>query len=355
MKIKLEYIWLDGTNPESKLRSKTKVLTASLGKDGMHFELPKIDKLPKWTFDGSSTGQSEGNFSDLVLNPVKMYPDPLRDLSYLVLCEVLHPDGTPHKTNKRCVAIDSMNGNDMWIGFEQEYFIKDRSGDILGWDGDARFMRPQGDYYCGVGANNVAGRSIMEEHLDACLACGLNITGTNAEVALGQWEYQLFSEDALAAADDLWVSRYILERIAEKHNSYIEWGAKPVEGDWNGSGLHTNFSNREMREEGGEELFNSIFDSLKTYHELSISAYGSGNEKRLTGKHETQSINKFSWGVADRGASIRIPLSTKEDGYKGYLEDRRPASNANPYLIVGTLVNIVSRAIGVLEEKAPWE
>jgi glutamine synthetase len=355
MKIKLEYIWLDGTKPEPKLRSKTKIISPPVGKDGIHFELPKLESLPEWTFDGSSTGQAEGNFSDLVLNPVKMCPDPLRDLSYLVLCEVLNPDGEPHPTNKRASCIDLIGQTKMWIGFEQEYFIKEKSGNVLGWIEDNSSMKPQGDYYCGVGSNNVAGRDIMEEHLDACLACGLNITGTNAEVALGQWEYQLFSEDALEAADDLWISRYILERIAEKHGCFIEWGAKPVSGDWNGSGLHTNFSTQEMREEGGEELFDSIFQSLKEYHDLSIANYGSGNEQRLTGKHETQSIHKFSWGVSDRGASIRIPLSTKENGYKGYLEDRRPASNANPYLISGILTRIVSKAIEKVEDKAPWE
>jgi len=337
MKIKLEYIWLDGTKPEPQLRSKTKVYSPSIGPDGMHLRLPELSDLPQWTFDGSSTGQASGNFSDLVLNPVKMCPDPLRDLGYLVLCEVLNPDGTPHETNHRA----NITKTDMWVGFEQEYFIKDLGGEIIGWTSE---MKPQGDYYCGVGAENVAGRSIMEEHLDYCLSCGLDITGTNAEVALGQWEYQLFAKDALEAADNLWISRYILERVAERYNFKIEWAAKPVKGDWNGSGLHTNFSTEKMREEGGEELFNSIFETLQQYHDISISSYGSGNEMRLTGKHETQSINKFSWGVSDRGASIRIPLTTKEEGFKGYLEDRRPASNANPYLLLGTLTTLVFKA-----------
>jgi len=340
MKIKLEYIWLDGGKPEPKLRSKTKIYSPSIGPDGMHLKLPELGDLPQWTFDGSSTGQAEGNFSDLILNPVKMCPDPLRDLGYLVLCEVLNPDGTAHKSNHR----NNINESDMWVGFEQEYFIKDKTGRILGWSENSLDMKPQGDYYCGVGAENVAGRAIMDEHLDYCLSCGLEITGTNAEVALGQWEYQLFSTDALEAADNLWISRYILERVAERHNCSIEWSAKPLNGDWNGSGLHTNFSTLQMREEGGEDLFNSIFETLQTYHDLSISSYGSGNEKRLTGKHETQSIDKFSWGVSDRGASIRIPLSTKESGFKGYLEDRRPASNANPYLLLGSLTTLVFKA-----------
>ena len=340
MKIKLEYIWLDGTKPEPQLRSKTKIYSPSMGLDGMHLRLPELSDLPQWTFDGSSTGQASGNFSDLVLNPVKMCPDPLRDLGYLVLCEVLNPDGTPHETNHRGKIVKT----DMWVGFEQEYFIKELDGNILGWKKDSSGMRPQGDYYCGVGAGNVAGRNIVEDHLDYCLSCGLEITGTNAEVALGQWEYQIFSKDALEAADNLWISRYILERVAERYNYKIEWAAKPVKGDWNGSGLHTNFSTEEMREEGGEDLFNSIFETLQAYHDLSISSYGSGNEMRLTGKHETQSIDKFSWGVSDRGASIRIPLATKEEGFKGYLEDRRPASNANPYLLLGTLTTLVFKA-----------
>jgi glutamine synthetase len=349
MKIKLEYIWLDGKKTEPRLRSKTKVHSCEIGKDGMHYHLPKLEELPQWTFDGSSTGQAEGNFSDLVLNPIKMIPDPLRDLSYLVLCEVLKSDQTPHETNMRRHIESEVN---MWIGFEQEYFIRDRSGKILGWSENSEDMRPQGDYYCGIGSHNVAGREIMEEHLDACLASGIEITGTNAEVALGQWEYQIFSNDMIAAADDLWLSRYILERIAEKYSLSIEWEAKPVQGDWNGSGLHTNFSTEEMREKGGIELFESVFDSMKEYHDLSISSYGSGNEKRLTGKHETQSIDKFTYGVADRGASVRIPLSTKQNGYKGYLEDRRPASNANPYRIIMSLSLIVNKAHKqILEEK----
>lgn len=336
MKIKLEYIWLDGTKPEPNLRSKTKIHTAPLGKDGIYPQLPKLEDLQEWTFDGSSTKQAEGNYSDLILKPVKMYPDPTRDLSYLVLCEVMHPDGTPHESNCRPAALS--NETDMWIGFEQEYFIREgRNGKILGWKENAEEMKPQGDYYCGVGANNSSGRNIMEDHLDACLACGLEITGTNAEVALGQWEYQIFAKDAVQASDDLWISRYILQRVAEKYGCFIEWSAKPVEGDWNGSGLHTNFSTKEMRETGGIELFESILKEMENNHKVSILSYGSGNDKRLTGKHETQSIDKFSYGVSDRGASVRIPLSTKESGYKGYLEDRRPAANANPYLVIGSL------------------
>jgi len=342
MKIKLEYIWLDGGKPEPSLRSKTKVLDA-IGENNGSFKIPGVKDLPIWNFDGSSTGQAKGNFSEVLLKPVRMYENPLETFSFLVLCETLDAKSKkPHESNTRSKC---ETYGDLWIGFEQEYVFQDPKEDYYPLGFKNRNAKPQGDYYCGVGYGKVTGREIANYHLDMCLACGINITGINAEVLLGQWEYQIFSKDATKAADDLWISRYLLERITEKEGLRISWSPKPIIGDWNGSGLHTNFSTLETRDLGGEEIFKAILKEMEKNHEYSIENYGSGNDKRLTGDHETQSIDKFTYGVGDRGASVRIPTSVRDNHYAGYLEDRRPAANADPYLIVNSLSVILKKAI----------
>ena len=329
---KFEYIWHDGYTPEPNLRSKTKVINFTK-------EDFTISDLPMWTFDGSSTKQAEGIDSDCLLKPVKMIKDPQRKNGYLVLCEVLNPDETPHISNMRSKITDDSN---LWLGFEQEFFIY-KKGLPLGHSEVS--LRPQGEYYCGIGHENVSGRDIIEHHLDVCISAGLNMTGINAEVALGQWEYQVMGKGTLEACDQLIISRYLLNRLSETYGVSIEYHPKPLgDTDWNGSGMHTNFSTKLMREEGGKELFDEIFRVLKSNHQKHIEVYGSDNEKRLTGKHETQSIDKFSWGVSDRGASIRIPQSTVKNGWRGYLEDRRPASNACPYKIAKQLTESLKQA-----------
>ena len=319
MNTKIEYVWLDGYAPEPNLRSKVRV-TAN--------PITELSDVPEWGFDGSSTNQAEGYSSDCYLKPVRLYSNYLSGTIY-VLCEVMDNKGKAHQSNDRAKL---KQDQDFWVGFEQEYFI--RSGhhkNILGFE--KGIIDPQGKYYCGVGGQMV-GRSLTEEHLDMCLNYGIGIEGTNAEVALGQWEYQIFAKGKITAADDLWMSRYFLYKIAEKYGYQIELHPKPIIfGDWNGSGLHTNFSNKRMREKGGEEYFNSIFKVFESRTKIHIENYGSDNHLRLTGKHETQSIDKFSWGVSDRGASIRVPKSVGET-WKGYLEDRRPGSNANPYKVL---------------------
>ena len=327
---KLEYIWLDGYTPEPNLRSKTKVLTSETE--------PVLDSLPIWNFDGSSTEQAEGNYSDCLLKPVKLIRDPQRKNGYLVLCEVLNPDMTPHSSNTRSQIKDNIN---MWVGFEQEYFIYD--GELpLGHTKKA--MKPQGEYYCGIGSDNVSGRNIVEHHLDICLSAGLNVTGINAEVALGQWEFQVMGKGTLDSCDQLIFCRYLLQRVAETYSVKINYHPKPLYGNWNGSGLHTNFSNKKMREVGGKEYFESIFNMFDVNHTKHIENYGSDNQMRLTGKHETQSIDKFSWGISDRGSSIRVPQATVNNGWKGYVEDRRPASNGDPYRIMKVISESVNQA-----------
>lgn len=324
MAYKLEYIWLDGYKPDANLRSKTKVIDSKPS---------KVEDCPGWSFDGSSTEQAEGSSSDCLLKPVKMIDDPQRDSASLVLCEVLDAEGNPHPSNYRATFDDDP---DLWLGFEQEYTIMD--GNLpLGFP-EGGYPGPQGPYYCSVGYKNCVGRDIVEDHLDTCLEAGLGITGINAEVMKGQWEYQLFGKGAKSACDDVWISRYLLHRTAEKYGVTVELHPKPVKGDWNGSGMHTNFSTTKIREEGGEEYIRGICEKFRGRHDAHIQSYGSDNEQRLTGLHETQSIDKFSYGVSDRGSSIRIPIGTVQDGWKGYLEDRRPASNADPYKVTMEIV-----------------
>ena len=334
-KSKLEYIWLDGFKPTQSLRSKTRIERDFSG---------KIEDCPMWSFDGSSTQQAEGNDSDCLLKPVAIFPDPDRSNGYLVMTEVLNADGTPHESNGRATIDD--DDNDFWFGFEQEYFLNDPTTNLpLGFPENG-YPSPQGQYYCSVGAKNAFGRDIVEDHLDQCLEAGINVEGINAEVATGQWEYQIFAKGAKNAGDQVWVARYLAERNAEKWGVSIDLHPKPIKGDWNGSGMHANFSNEVMRTKGGEELFNKIceaFDGKNIKKHMDV--YGAHNEERLTGLHETQSIDKFSYGVSDRGASIRIPIGTVEDGWVGRLEDRRPASNGDPYKIASVIVSTTKSAL----------
>ena len=326
-----EYVWLDGYTPEPNLRSKIRVSNNTLSPS-------------PWSFDGSSTKQAEGNFSDCILNPVRTYYSNKNTNKVFVLCEVLNSDGTPHESNDRSKLLDSMyyqlvdSTKWSWFGFEQEYFIRQgHKKNILGYESNYSTEK-QGKYYCGVGGL-IVGRNLSDEHLEMCLEYGIGIEGTNAEVAIGQWEYQIFGQGTLTAADDLWMARYLLLKLAEKHGYDIELHPKPLQtGDWNGSGLHTNFSTQRMRDVGGEEYFNKIFKQFEKDKEIHIANYGSDNHLRLTGKFETQDINKFTWGIADRGASIRISNRTAEN-WRGYLEDRRPASNANPYKVVKAILD----------------
>ena len=334
LKSKLEYIWLDGFAPTQSLRSKTRIERDFSG---------KLEDCPMWSFDGSSTQQAEGNDSDCLIKPVAIFPDPDRSNGYLVMTEVLNADGTPHESNARSTIDD--DDNDFWFGFEQEYFLWDPITNLpLGFPENG-FPAPQGQYYCSVGAANAFGRDCIEQHLDQCLEAEINVEGINAEVATGQWEYQVFAKGAKNAGDQVWVARYLAERNAEKYGLSINLHPKPIKGDWNGSGMHANFSNGAMRDSGDENIFNKICEEFGKNIKKHINVYGADNDQRLTGLHETQSIDKFSYGVSDRGASIRIPIGTVEDGWKGRLEDRRPSSNGDPYKIASVIVSTTKAAL----------
>jgi glutamine synthetase len=330
---KAEYIWIDGTAPTAKLRSKTKILA-----DGA--------ELPIWGFDGSSTNQAEGHASDRVLKPVATFADPIRGgADKLVLCEVFNIDGTPHESNTRAAlreVAEKFADQESLFGIEQEYTFFQGSRP-LGFPENG-FPAPQGGYYCGVGADEIFGRPVVEKHLDNCLAAGLGISGINAEVMPGQWEFQVGPLSPLEVSDHLWVARWLLYRTAEDFGVSATLDPKPAKGDWNGAGAHTNFSTKKMREsyeaiiEAAEALGR---DDKPLEH---IKNYGSGVEHRLTGAHETAPWNEYSYGVSNRGASVRIPWQVEVD-QKGYIEDRRPNANIDPYVVTRLIVDTCGTAL----------
>lgn len=415
----LEYVWIDGFN---NLRSKIKIT-----------KIPKYQirpgSLPEWNFDGSSTGQASGFKSDVILKPVAVYNSPFKyavndDIIHLlVLCDTYNPDGTPHVTNNRVKCLDTHNktlDHEALFGIEQEYIIYDARTDMpFGWlNGTlpSKIHMEQGPFYCSAGGDVTFGREICSKHMSYCLKAGLAICGTNAEVTPSQWEFQIGPLSAIDVSDQLWIARYILNRVAESFGCYIKYHPKPMK-EWNGSGCHTNFSTKLMREKpmnsidrltkeitekeehailtklhphppdsphpkkyhvkkayklssqsekikniaeyvkeslqsgkfsNESEMTGGIYEiekackKLEDKHTEHIAVYGNveQNRLRLTGHHETASMDKFTWGVSDRGASIRIPLNVSQDQC-GYLEDRRPASNMDPYLVTSKLLETI--------------
>jgi len=346
-----EYLWIDGSQPTQQVRSKARIVSVP--------ENPHPIDFPVWNFDGSSTGQADGGNSDRTLTPVRVYRDPFRgDRDYLVLCEVTNSDGTVHESNRRARLrnlLDIVGPEvDPWLGFEQEYTLFDGERP-LGFP-ESGAPRPQGPYYCGAGSENIFGRDVVEEHARACVDAGVLIYGINAEVMPGQWEFQVGyrgfageSGGALRAADDVWVARYLLHRVGERHGIRVSLDNKPVKGDWNGAGMHTNFSTAYTRDARfGIEAIQAIVNALGAAHSEHIEHYGDRLRERLTGDHETCDIDTFRHGVANRGASIRIPAPVAKKGF-GYLEDRRPGANADPYKVGSCLVGIL---VGFSEDAA---
>ncbi|KAF1760481.1 hypothetical protein GCK72_008730 [Caenorhabditis remanei] len=247
-KCQATYVWIDGTGEQ--LRAKTRTFDVK----------PKyVSEYPVWNYDGSSTGQAEGDNSDRYLRPVAVFPDPFSGgHNVLVMCDTLDNE-----------------------------------------------MKPT-----------------------------------------GQWEYQIGTCEGIDMGDQLWISRYILHRVAEMFGVCISLDPKPkvTMGDWNGAGCHTNFSTSEMRKPNG---LTAIFEAMKGLEKTHLDAMkvydpngGQDNLRRLTGRHETSQADKFTWGVANRACSIRIPRQVADEA-KGYLEDRRPSSNCDPYLVTAMIVKSV--------------
>jgi len=332
-RVQATYIWIDGTG--QGLRSKTKTLESKPS---------KVEDLPVWNYDGSSCGQADGANSDIYLYPVKIYPCPFRrGENVLVLCEAYTHDKEPVEDNKRKACLEVMEkAKDFqpWFGIEQEYTLMDQDQHPFGWPKNG-YPGPQGPYYCGVGASKVYGRDVAEAHYRCCLYAGILISGTNAEVMPGQWEFQVGPVEGISMGDDLWVARYLLERVAEEFSVVVSFDPKPVPGDWNGAGAHCNYSTKAMREKGGLEAIEKAIDRMEKNHDEHMKVYspndGEDNKRRLTGFHETARFQDFSSGVANRGASIRIPREVSTQGF-GYFEDRRPSSNCDPYLVTMAIV-----------------
>lgn len=347
-----EYIWVDGTSPTRKLRSKTKVIDDIVGSG---ITLP-LSAFPEWGFDGSSTNQATGDKSDCALKPVFSCMDPIRGGgNSLVMCEVFNADGTPHPTNTRAQLREVLDAGaenlEAWFGLEQEYTLF-KGSSPLGFAPDRRFPPAQGPYYCGVGADEAYGRALVERHMFACAFAGLKISGVNAEVMPGQWEFQIGPLDPLNVGDHLWIARWLLYRLGEDLGIHATLDAKPVTGDWNGAGMHTNFSTEAMRSDGsgwkvgaivGMAAITEWCERASTRVSEHLKAYGDGIEMRLTGRHETCSYKDFKYGVSDRTASIRIPMATAQQGY-GYLEDRRPNANADPYEVAAVVLKTACNA-----------
>ncbi|XP_018485900.2 glutamine synthetase cytosolic isozyme 1-3 [Raphanus sativus] len=326
-----EYIWIGGSGMD--IRSKARTLPGPVSDPS---------KLPKWNYDGSSTGQAAGDNSEVILYPQAIFRDPFRrGDNILVMCDAYTPAGDPIPTNKRHNASKIFSHPNVakevpWYGIEQEYTLMQKGVNWpIGWP-IGGFPGPQGPYYCGVGADKAIGRDIVDAHYKACLYAGISISGVNGEVMPGQWEFQVGPVEGISAGDQVWVARYLLERITEISGVNVSFDPKPVPGDWNGAGAHCNYSTKTMRNDGGLAVIKKAIEKLQVKHKEHIAAYGEGNERRLTGKHETADINTFSWGVANRGASVRVGRDTEKEG-KGYFEDRRPASNMDPYVVTSMI------------------
>ena len=379
----------NNTNTNTDTNTNTNTNTTKWEKE---FEL-NINQLPIWNYDGSSCYQASTENSEILIKPQRIFRDPFRrnftggSLSsastigrpgrkhglestnstsitsvitsalksatikqlqhiptYLVLCDTYHPNGVPHTTNTRyraSLVFEQGSKFEPLYGLEQEFFMIDiNTQRPLGFPKElTNYPEPQGKYYCGIGTGKIYRRNIMEEAFENCMYAGISLTGMNYEVAPGQCELQV-SDYGIAAADHLVMCRYILERTFEPYDIVLNIAPKPIKGDWNGSGCHSNFSTNEMRGEGGIKKIMEGVEKLSKKHKEHMVIYGQGNHERLSGKHETSSMETFTCGIGNRACSIRIPEETHQNG-RGYLEDRRPAASMDPYLVTAKILETI--------------
>ena len=335
--ILVEYVWLTG-NSGCEMRSKYRIIQNE-------------NQSTIWNYDGSSTGQATTENSEILLYPVCKFVNPFIAKSFIYLCDTYQRDTSGHiiptasnaRASLKIRSITSQEQHKPWFGIEQEYFIMANKGThysntlpFLNVNVTVTDLNSQGQYYCAVGSQNIMYRELVEEHMRLCLLAGIKISGANAEVAPNQWEFQVGPCETVEVGDHLWIARYILVRLAEKYSVNIDFNPKPIDGDWNGSGLHTNFSDIATRSLCGIEKIHEYIEKLAMTHSEHINVYGT-NTKRLTGKHETSSVDVFTSGTGSRNTSVRIPNDVASEK-RGYFEDRRPASDADPYLVCSAII-----------------
>jgi glutamine synthetase len=276
----VEYVWIGGTGTD--IRSKTKTYSR---------EITSVEDLEEWNYDGSSTHQATTESSEILIRPVALFNDPFRGApNKITLCETYNIDGKPTNSNFRHFANKifekGTNEHSPWFGIEQEYVMMTHIGTSIEWPFGwplGGYPKSQGQYYCSVGSQNNYGREIMNAHYKACLNAGVKIYGTNAEVMPGQWEFQIGTCLGIDAADHLWMARYLLQRVAEYYDISINFDPKPILGDWNGSGCHTNYSTNDTRNDKEMVNIKKHMEKLSETHSTLISLYGEDNNKRLTG------------------------------------------------------------------------
>ena len=317
-----EYVWLDSCG---EVRSKIRTLTLE---EKHSFQ---ISRIPEWNYDGSSTDQAKTDCSGVRLIPIdRPYKHPFIQ-GIVVFCLTQgYTEDTPSFKNMMDLS-EALKSQECWFTFEQEYTLLQPGTRLpMGWKDSNTPPPPQGPYYCGNGCEGAFGRDLVQDHYQVCLSIGLRLSGLNAEVMPGQWEYQVGPESPVTVCVHAILARFVLLRLAECFNYIVTLHPKPID-KWNGAGMHTNFSTKAMR-----ESYQPILDyitAMESRHAEHMTVYGKENELRLVGQYETSNFTTFKYGVGDRSASVRIPLHVHAD-QKGYLEDRRPAANANPFDVV---------------------